>query len=73
MTSYLVDVLMSHREREGETQRKLLVLHVVMVQKMGHALGDVVKELHRRRRRRSSKKRRKQMRHKDHKSQLKPH
>lgn len=51
MASYLVDVLVSHREREGETQRKLLVLHVMMVQKVGHALSDVVKELWRRRRR----------------------
>lgn len=60
VTSYLVDVLVSHRERESETQRELLVLHVMMVQKVGHALSDVVKELQRRRRR----KRRKQMRHK---------
>lgn len=46
-TSYLVDVLVSHGEREGETQRKLLVLHVMVVQKVGHALCDVVEQLQR--------------------------
>lgn len=44
------------------------MLHVLMVQKVGHALSNVVKELH-------GRKRRKQMRSsgKDHKSQLEPH
>lgn len=46
-TSYLVNVLVSHREGECETQRKLLVLHVMVVQKVGHALCDVVKQLQR--------------------------
>lgn len=72
MVSYLVNVLMSHREREGETQRKLLVLHVMMVQKVGHALSNVIKELQRRRRRR---RKGKPMRHdgKNNKRELKPH
>ena len=33
-TSHLVDVLMSHRKGEGETQRELLVLDVMPVQKV---------------------------------------
>lgn len=33
-TSYLVNVLMSYREGEGEAQRKFLMLDVVFVQKV---------------------------------------
>lgn len=44
-TPHLVDVFVSHWEGEGEAQRQLLVLDVVFVQKVGHTLCDVVKQL----------------------------
>lgn len=47
LTSYLVDVLMSYRKGEGETQGKFLVLDVVFVQKVRHAFCDVVEQLQR--------------------------
>lgn len=36
---------MPHGEGEGEAQGQLLVLHLVLVQEVGDALRDVVKEL----------------------------
>lgn len=36
---------MPHRKGEGEAQGQLLVLHLMLVQEVGDALGDVVKEL----------------------------
>lgn len=46
-TTYLVNVLMSYRKGEGETERKLLVLDMMSVQKVGHTLCYVVEQLQR--------------------------
>lgn len=42
---HLVDVLVPHGEGEGEAQGQLFVLHLMLVQEVGDALGDVVEEL----------------------------
>lgn len=46
-TIYLVNVLMSYRKGEGETERKLLVLDMMSVQKVRHTLCYVVEQLRR--------------------------
>lgn len=51
ITPYLVNVLMSYRKGEGETQRKLFVLDMMFVQKVWHTLCYVVKQLQRERNR----------------------
>lgn len=42
---HLVDVFVSYWEGEGESQWQFLMLDVVFVQKVGHTLCDVVKQL----------------------------
>lgn len=42
---HLVDVFVPHGKGEGEAQGQLFVLHLMLVQEVGDALGDVVKEL----------------------------
>lgn len=43
--AHLVYVFVPYREGEGEAQGQFLVLHLMLVQEVRDALGDVVKEL----------------------------
>lgn len=45
LLSHLVYVFVPYREGEGEAQGQFLVLHLMFVQEVRDALGDVVKEL----------------------------
>lgn len=42
---YLVNVLVTHREGEGEPQGQFLVLHVMFVQEVRDALSNVIEKL----------------------------